>query len=113
MSDTQSQLAEVDALIAASPNEPSLLQLREDLLQLIALEEQEKSAEEQFSELQHHDPQPMGELHSLDHHHVEDSREQQSSENYAAQSTFTDNIGTTNSLAEAPDLGSFQPVAKS
>eukprot|EP00985_Skeletonema_marinoi_P031243 scaffold37217_cov66-Skeletonema_marinoi.AAC.1 len=104
MSDTQSQLAEVDALIAASPEEPSLLQLREDLLQLIALEEQE---------LQHHDPQPMGELHSLDHQHVDDSNEQQSSENYTAQSTFTDNVGTTNSLAEAPDLGSFQPVAKS
>jgi len=115
MSDTQSQLAEVDALIAASPNEPSLLQLREDLLQLIALEEQEKSsgAEEQFSELQHHDPQPMGEQHSLDHPHVDDSNEQQSSENYTAQSTFTDNVGATNSLAEAPDLGSFQPVAKS
>mmetsp|Transcript_37544 Transcript_37544/g.76762 ORF Transcript_37544/g.76762 Transcript_37544/m.76762 type:complete len:251 (-) Transcript_37544:1374-2126(-) len=104
MSDTQSQLAEVDALIAASPDEPSLLQLREDLLQLIALEEQE---------LQHHDPQPMGEQHSLDHPHVDDSNEQQSSENYTAQSTFTDNVGATNSLAEAPDLGSFQPVAKS
>jgi len=115
MSDTQSQLAEVDALIAASPDEPSLLQLREDLLQLIALEEQEKSsgAEEQFSELQHHDPQPMGELHSLDQPHVEESNEQQSSEHYTAQSTFTDNVGATNSLAEAPDLGSFQPVAKS
>jgi len=103
MSDAQSQLAEVDALIAASPEEPSLLQLREDLLQLIALEEQELQ----------HDPQPMGEQHSLDHPHVDDSNEQQSSENYTAQSTFTDNVGTTNSLAEAPDLGSFQPVAKS
>jgi len=110
MSDAQSQLAEVDALIAASPDEPSLLQLREDLLQLIALEEQEKSSSgaEQFSELQHHDPEPMGELHSLDHQHVEESNE-----HYTAQSTFTDNVGTTNSLAEAPDLGSFQPVAKS
>mmetsp|Transcript_13684 Transcript_13684/g.20506 ORF Transcript_13684/g.20506 Transcript_13684/m.20506 type:complete len:250 (-) Transcript_13684:208-957(-) len=103
MSDAQSQLAEVDALIAASPDEPSLLQLRDDLLQLIALEEQELQ----------HDPQPMGELHSLDHQHVDDSSEQQSSENYTAQSTFTDSVGTSNSLAEAPDLGSFQPVAKS
>ncbi|KAK1745574.1 hypothetical protein QTG54_003498 [Skeletonema marinoi] len=103
MSDAQSQLAEVDALIAASPEEPSLLQLREDLLQLIALEEQELQ----------HDQQQIGEQHSLDHQHVEDSNEQQSSENYTAQSTFTDNVGTSNSLAEAPDLGSFQPVAKS
>ena len=107
MSDTQSQLAEVDALIAASPDEPSLLQLREDLLQLIALEEQEKSSGAAAAESE------LQQLHSLDHPHVEESNEQQSSENYTAQSTFTDNVGATNSLAEAPDLGSFQPVAKS
>ena len=49
----------------------------------------------------------------MDHPHIDDSNEQQSSENYTAQSTFTDNVGTSNSLAEAPDLGSFQHVAKS
>lgn len=114
MSDAKSQLAEVDALIAASPDEPSLLQLREDLLQLIALEEQEKSnigAAEQHSEQQ----QPIGEPQTLAQHDEESSEQQRSSsEFYTAQSTFTDNIGaTSNSLAEAPDLGSFQPVVKS
>ena len=113
MSDAQSQLAEVDALIAASPDEPTLLQLREDLLQLIALEEQEKKSNsdsaavaaptEQYSEQQAQQQQQIGEPHS------EEKSEQQF---YTAQSTFTEN---SNSLAEAPDLGSFQfqPVVKS
>ena len=127
MADTRAQLAEVDALIAASPDEPSLLQLREDLLQLIALEELEKSSEsgsapaaaataENISELQNNEQQQQqqqqgGELHAQ---HVEESSDQHnySTANNTAQSTFTDNIGT-GSLAEAPDLGSFQPVAKS
>ncbi len=126
MADTRAQLAEVDSLIAASPDEPSLLQLREDLLQLIALEELEKSSEsgsapaaaataENISELQNNEQQQQqqhgGELPAQ---HVEESSEQHnySTANYTAQSTFTDNIGT-DGLAEAPDLGSFQPVAKS
>jgi len=115
MSDAQSQLAEVDALIAASPDDPSLLQLREDLLQLIALEELEKSSgaavsAEQNSELQNDGQQQMGgEQHSLAQH-VEESSELNSSTIYTAQSTFTEKIATTNSLTEAPDLGSFQPV---
>ena len=116
MSDAQSQLAEVDALIAASPDEPSLLQLREDLLQLIALEEQEKSNNNEAAATSaptaEHQP-IIGEPHSLDQHVDESSSEQQqSSVSYTAQSTFTDNVGTSN-LAEAPDLGSFQPVVKS
>jgi hypothetical protein len=114
MSDAQSQLAEVDALIAASPDEPSLLQLREDLLQLIALEEQEKSnsaaaaaPNEQHSE-QQQQQQQIGEPHSKE----TSEKKQSSSDLYTAQSTFTEN---SNSLAEAPDLGSFQfqPVVKS
>ena len=114
MSDAQSQLAEVDALIAASPDEPSLLQLREDLLQLIALEEQEKSNSaaaaaptEQHSEQQQQ--QQIGEPHCKE---ASEQQKQSSSELYTAQSTFTEN---SNSLAEAPDLGSFQfqPVVKS
>ncbi len=115
MSDAQSQLAEVDALIAASPDDPSLLQLRQDLLQLIALEELEKSSgaavsAEQNSELQNDGQQQMGgEQHSLAQH-VEESSELNSSTIYTAQSTFTEKIATTNSLTEAPDLGSFQPV---
>jgi len=112
MSDTQSQLAEIDALIAASPDEPSLLQLREDLLQLIALEEQEESAAISSAPTTEQQ-QIIGEPHSLDRHIDESSSEQQAAASYTAQSTFTDNIGTNNSLAEAPDLGSFQPVVKS
>ncbi|KAL7452329.1 hypothetical protein ACHAWC_004047 [Mediolabrus comicus] len=123
MADTRAQLAEVDALIAASPDEPSLLQLREDLLQLIALEELEKSSgstpaaaatAENYSELQNNEQQQQQQGGEVNAQHVEESSEQHnySSANYTAQSTFTDNIGT-DSLAEAPDLGSFQPVAKS
>jgi len=111
MSDAQSQLAEVDDLIAASPGDPSLLQLREDLLQLIALEELETAAfAEQNSELPS-EQQIAGEQRSLDQHE-EESGKQNSSTVYTAQSTFTDKIATTNSLAEAPDLGSFQPINK-
>lgn len=117
MSDAQSQLAEVDALIAASPDEPSLLQLREDLLQLIALEEQEKSnnIEAVAVSAPVEQQEQIVESHSLGHQHVDESNnsEVQSSVGYAAQSKFTDNVDTNNSLAEAPDLGSFQPVVKS
>jgi hypothetical protein len=38
MSDTQTQLDEINALLAATPNDPSLIALKEDLMQLIALE---------------------------------------------------------------------------
>jgi len=36
---TQSQLAEIESLLAATPDDPSLLALKDDLMQLIALEE--------------------------------------------------------------------------
>lgn len=106
MSDAQAQLAEVDALIAASPDDPSLLQLRDDLLQLIALEEQEKSSGTSADDEQQ---QQGGEQRSLDQHMEELSEQKFSSKKYTAQSTFTDNIAT-NSWTEAPDLGTFQPV---
>ena len=118
MSDTQAQLAEVDALIAASPDDPSLLQLREDLLQLIALEEQERSSGAASGAAQNLDlqnnrsnEQKLGGEEQPEAQHVDGSSEKQnySTTNYTAQSTFTDNIAS-NSLAEAPDLGSFQPV---
>lgn len=38
MSDTQAQLDEINALLAATPNDPSLLALKDDLMQLITLE---------------------------------------------------------------------------
>jgi hypothetical protein len=38
MSDTQAQLDEINALLAATPDDPSLLALKDDLMQLIALE---------------------------------------------------------------------------
>ena len=39
MADTLSQLAEINALLASTPEDPTLLALKNDLLQLIALEE--------------------------------------------------------------------------
>jgi len=95
MSDTRSQLEEIDALIAATPDDPSLHQLREDLLQLIALEEQEPAA-----------------INEQQQHAVSTSAEQQSSaEDYLAQGTFMeDNVASSR---EAPDIGSFQPVVYS
>ena len=98
MSDTRSQLEEIDALIAATPDDPSLHQLREDLLQLIALEEQEPAA--------------INEQQQQQQHAVSTSAEQQSSaEDYLAQGTFMEhNIASSR---EAPDIGSFQPVVYS
>lgn len=89
MSETQSQLAEVDSLIAAAPDDPALQQLREDLLQLIALEEQESAGEAQ--------PILSGE----------------SSEKYVSQGTFMEHVVSKEAVAEAPDLGAFQPVTSS
>jgi hypothetical protein len=39
MADTRSQLDEINALLADAPDDPSLLALKDDLMQLIALEE--------------------------------------------------------------------------
>ena len=117
MSDAKSQLAEVDALIAASPDEPSLLQLREDLLQLIALEEQEKlgstaaEAKANHLEIQHNqEQQQTGEDPTLNQH-VEESNGVNSSI-YTAQSTFTENVVASGTSLEAPSVGSFQPVER-
>ena len=97
MSDTQSQLEEIDALIAATPDDPTLHQLREDLLQLIALEEQEPAAINEQQQQQHA---------------VSTSAEQQSSaEDYLAQGTYME--ANVASSREAPDIGSFQPVVYS
>ena len=131
MSDTRSQLEEIDALIAAEPNDPALQQLREDLLQLIALEEQEQ--EGQTAEQQQQQPlsedaaaaesYPLGAVEAdytqQSKHHAdsaaassESSGQQQISSEYAAKGTFLEhNIAASKEgVAEAPDLGSFQPV---
>lgn len=93
MSDTQSQLAEVDALIAATPNDPSLQQLRQDLLQLISLEEQESAGEVK-------NPESIEPLAG-------------GSEKYVSQGTFMAHVVSKEAVAEAPDLGEFQPVTSS
>ena len=107
MSDTRSQLEEIDALIAASPDDPALQQLRDDLLQLIALEEQEASTEQQVVV-----EQPSIEANAVDN--VQSSSQQQeeesSSVDYAVQGTFKEQQQT---IADAPNLGSFQPVHSS
>jgi len=117
MSDTRSQLEEIDALIAESPDDPALQQLRDDLLQLIALEEQEASTEQQGVV-----EQPSIEANAVDnvqsssqqqHAEVPPSQQQEeesSSVDYAVQGTFREQ---QQSIADAPNLGSFQPVHSS
>ena len=106
MSDTRSQLEEIDALIAASPDDPALQQLREDLLQLIALEEQEASTEQVVVE------QPSSDVVNNVQTQTSSQQEEEesSSVDYAAQGTFREQ---QQSIADAPNLGSFQPVHSS
>ena len=116
MSDTRSQLEEVDELIAADPDDPALQQLREDLLQLIALEEQESAEQTQQppNKSLHEESHPLGvgEAGEL----VEDVQNgnsvtaEQTSSIYTAQGTFMEHIVSKGAIAEAPGLGSFQPV---
>jgi hypothetical protein len=116
MSDTRSQLAEVDGLISADPDDPALQQLREDLLQLIALEEQDsvEQTQQPSNKSAHEESHPMGvgEAGKL----VEDVQNwdsltaEQTSSIYTAQGTFMEHIVSKGAIAEAPDLGSFQPV---
>jgi len=91
MSDTQSQLAEVNALIAASPDDPALRQLRDDLLQLIRLEQQDSVEKAQPTEPSSVHDQGGG------------------PEKYVSQSTFMEHV-VSEAVAEAPALGTFQPV---
>lgn len=123
MSDTRSQLEEVDALIAASPDDPSLQQLREDLLQLIALEEQEQSAATEqhvqpLSETGGADTQLGGDVAQPDIAPAAASAtaaaSEQYGETYTAQGTFMEHsVSTKESIAEAPDIGTFQLVSSS
>jgi hypothetical protein len=111
MSDARSQLSEVDALLASAPDDPALQQLRDDLLQLIALEEHEimvTGAAQPSSSTVSLDLvsdgmmplQPLSESASSSHH-------------YSAQGTFLEhNVSNSATVAEAPELGSFQPVVK-
>mmetsp|Transcript_28178 Transcript_28178/g.60026 ORF Transcript_28178/g.60026 Transcript_28178/m.60026 type:complete len:279 (+) Transcript_28178:240-1076(+) len=109
MSDTRSQLEEIDALIADAPDDPSLLQLREDLMQLIELEEQESAEQAQPSvEATVVEAQPAS--HDVDSVAVTSETSEQNSSNYTAQGTFMEHIVSKEAVAEAPDLGSFQPV---
>ena len=105
MSDARSQLAEVDALLAAAPDDPAMQQLRDDLLQLIALEEQEQlmvgGAAAQPSSAAPLEPDSEPSLSTTNN-------------SYTAQGAFLEHSITSNSagIAEAPDLGSFQPVVR-
>ena len=104
MSDARSQLAEVDALLAAAPDDPAMQQLRDDLLQLIALEEQEQLMVGAAAQPSSAAPlEPNSEPSSSTNNN-----------NYTAQGSFLEHSITSNStgIAEAPDLGSFQPVVR-
>ena len=119
MSDTQSQLEEINALIAASPDDPSLLQLRDDLLQLIALEEQESSTAtsaghtETASDVAN-EGEPTGE-YAAQINQGDASEQPEENSAYAAQGMFMEHMATSkeSAIAEAPDLGTFQPVVSS
>jgi len=139
MSDTRSQLEEVDALIAAAPDDPALQQLREDLLQLIALEEQESAGQEAplppppppppeaavgAGASVEEDPAHPGVVSTEENHDAlqsepgtasayEQSEQTSSNNSYTAQGTFMEHTYSKEAVAEAPDLGAFQPVASS
>ena len=124
MSDARSQLAEVDALIAADPNNNEFQQLCNDLLQLIALEEQESGGE--GGEAVVEDTQPSG-AHTDQYDGQsqplqsavaaatsESLSEQKDSSSYTAQGAFLEHVVVSKeAIAEAPDLGAFQPVTYS
>ncbi|KAL7488792.1 hypothetical protein ACHAW6_014401 [Cyclotella cf. meneghiniana] len=114
-SDARSQLAEIEALIAASPDDPSLQALKDDLLQLIALEEHASSDPSSSAVLsppateQH---PPPAESFSVD------PTERNSSTNpadYTAKGKFTSHAASMRAslVEEAPDISAFRPVTAS
>ena len=127
MSDARSQLEEVDALIAADPTNSEFQQLRNDLLQLIALEEQESAGEGGEAAVEDDTAaQPSGAgTHTYDEQSQpvetmavaatsESLSEQKDSSSYTAQGTFLEHVVVSKeAIAEAPDLGAFQPVTYS
>jgi survival-of-motor-neuron-related-splicing factor 30 len=113
MSDARSQLAEIEALIAASPDDPSLQALKDDLLQLIALEEQASSDPSAVpsppaTEQQH----PPAGAFSVD---LADQNSATNIADYTAKGKFTSHATSIQSslLEEAPDISAFQPVTTS
>mmetsp|Transcript_468 Transcript_468/g.942 ORF Transcript_468/g.942 Transcript_468/m.942 type:complete len:295 (-) Transcript_468:701-1585(-) len=117
MSDARAQLAEVDALIAASPDDTSLLTLREDLLQLIALEEQEavSSALDARVGTKANQGESMSRkltvgADACDSTNNEGAVPATPTVTYTAKGTFTSHIASREAIAEAPDLAPFQPV---
>lgn len=116
MSDARAQLAEVDALIAASPDDTSLLTLREDLMQLIALEEQEASSSALDATVATKTNQFESRSQKLTvGEDVCDSNNKGAihvtpTATYTAKGTFTSHIASQEAIAEAPDLSPFQPV---
>ena len=99
-------------MIAASPDDPALHSLREDLLQLIALEEQ--ASIKQVADAEHVDEQIEKSLEvstTLSDSAVVTSLPEYLS--YMAQGTFTEHIASKEAIAEAPDLAPFQPVMPS
>ena len=122
MADTRAQLEEIDQLIALSPDDPSLKQLRADLLQLIALEgEQESPAEEVDDNSGAGQKHPTSGFVDVTSHHTQDEGDQSvkldeeeppSVESYSAKGTFTEHIVSKETAAsEAPMVGAFQVVS--
>ncbi|KAL3788593.1 hypothetical protein HJC23_005252 [Cyclotella cryptica] len=117
MSDARSQLAEIEALIAASPDDPSLQALKDDLLQLIALEEQASEVPSALHSLpaaeQQQQHPPTG-ASSVDVAAVTDQQSTTILADYTAQGKFTSHeTSLQSSLLEAPDISAFQPVTTS
>ncbi|KAL3803663.1 hypothetical protein HJC23_003717 [Cyclotella cryptica] len=106
MSDARSQLAEIEALIAAN-----------DLLQLIALEEQASevpSAVHSLPAAEQQQQHPPTGVSSVDVAAVTDQQSTTILADYTAQGKFTSHeTSLQSSLLEAPDISAFQPVTTS
>lgn len=111
MSDVQTQLAEIEELIALSPDDPSLRTLREDLLELIALEEEQQTESVEVSHdeqagSQSSEPPPSSGPAGIG---TDDKLAQELPE-YSARGTFTEHFASDETVAAAPDLAPFAPV---
>lgn len=138
MADTRAQLEEIDQLIALSPDDQSLKQLRSDLLQLIALEgEQEKEIEspagkqpddtsgdgqkhptsgfvDVTSRAQDEDGGQSARLDEAPSNSTHEEPPPVESTSYSAKGTFTEHIVSKETAAyEAPMVGAFQVVSSS
>jgi len=118
MSETRSQLEEIDQLLSARPHDPALQQLRNELLHLIFIEEQEASAAaaensaeqtEKSAEFVDVTQTETAPLEASSQPHAEQA-EQPTINDYTSRGTFTEHtVSKEPAVSEAP-VGAFQPM---